>query len=123
MRHLWICPVWVLWFLVVTGCSSNELVQDSAESSYQVTSLDPFAGTLWCDAGDEAFVRRSMLHIRGRRPVSVVEQEVLVSYLRLLGRAAFVRQLMSGPEYVATWTEFLADILYINRIGARSNAS
>ena len=111
----------LLGLCVVVGCSTTEspLVEHSV--ALDLTQLSPFEGAVWCDNGDEAFARRAMLHILGRRPVSVVEERVLADMISQVGRESFIRGLMNEPDYVYQWTPFLADHLYVNRIGARFN--
>lgn len=74
-----------------------------------------------CDAGDEAFVRRTVPLLLGRHPRSIAEVEVFVALVERDGRPAFVRTLGGSPEYRTHWTKVLYDQLGVERVGTRSN--
>ena len=80
-----------------------------------------------CDAGDEAFVKRLIPLVQGRKPEGMREVLVLVSMIEQLdaagvdGRAVVARGLASGPHYVNRWRQFLWEQLRINRIEIKSN--
>ncbi len=75
------------------------------------------------DAGDEAFVRRLVPLMWGRNPISVREVDVLAQVLESTGgdRAGLVRAMAGSDEYVERWRSYLYDMLFVNRIGERSN--
>lgn len=82
-----------------------------------------------CDAGDEAFVKRLIPLVQGRRPEGMREVRLLVSMIEQLdaagvdGRAAVVRGLTSGDLYIGRWKQFLWEQLRINRLEIKSNFS
>src|SRR5690606_13912367 len=65
-----------------------------------------------CDAGDEAFVKRLIPLMQGRRPEGMREVRLLVSAIEQLdalgldGRAVIARGLASGDLYVQRWKNF-----------------
>lgn len=80
-----------------------------------------------CDAGDEAFVKRIIPLLQGRKPEGMREVRLLVSAIEQLdamgkdGRAIVARGLASGDLYLARWKTFLWEQLKINRIELKSN--
>lgn len=74
-----------------------------------------------CDAGDEAFVKRLVPLLWGRRPASIREVEVLVGVLTQTDRATLVRAMARSPEFRARWAHFLKDFLGVNRAAFRAN--
>ena len=80
-----------------------------------------------CDAGDEAFVKRVVPLIQGRKPEGMREVLLLVGMIEQLdalgvdGRAVVARGLASGDLYLARWKQFLWEQLRINRIEVKSN--
>lgn len=82
-----------------------------------------------CDAGDEAFVKRLIPLIQGRKPEGMREVLLLVRMIEQLdaagvdGRAVVARGLADGPLYVNRWRQFLWEQLRINRIEIKSNYS
>ena len=80
-----------------------------------------------CDAGDEAFIKRLIPLVQGRKPEGMREVLLLVSMIEQLdaagvdGRAAVVRGLTSGDLYLGRWKQFLWEQLRINRIEVKSN--
>ena len=80
-----------------------------------------------CDAGDEAFVKRLIPLVQGRKPEGMREVLLLVSMIEQLdaagvdGRAVVARGLASGPLYLGRWRQFLWEQLRINRIEIKSN--
>ena len=80
-----------------------------------------------CDAGDEAFVKRVIPLVQGRKPEGMREVKLLVSMIEQLdaagvdGRAVVVRGLTSGDLYIGRWKQFLWEQLRINRLEVKSN--
>jgi hypothetical protein len=80
-----------------------------------------------CDAGDEAFVKRLIPLMQGRRPEGMREVALLVSMIQQLdargvdGRAVVARGLADGDAYRRRWKTFLWEQLRINRIEVKSN--
>lgn len=85
---------------------------------------------LVCHGTDEAFVRRAIEAVLGRRAASTSEARV---YERLLtqaealapgsGRAAVAEALTHDPAYVRRWTEVYRDALLVQRAGQLANPS
>jgi hypothetical protein len=80
-----------------------------------------------CDAGDEAFVKRLIPLVQGRKPEGMREVLLLVSMIEQLdaagldGRAVVARGLADGPQYTNRWRQFLWEQLRINRVEIKSN--
>jgi hypothetical protein len=80
-----------------------------------------------CDAGHEAWVKRAIPLIQGRKPEGMREVLLLVSMIEQLdalgadGRAVVARGLASGDLYLHRWKIFLWEQLRINRIEVKSN--
>ncbi len=80
-----------------------------------------------CDAGDEAFVKRLIPLMQGRRPEGMREVRLLVSMITQLdaigvdGRAVLARGLASGDLYLRRWRQFIWEQLRINRVEVKSN--
>lgn len=80
-----------------------------------------------CDAGDEAFVKRIVPLLQGRKPEGMREVRLLVSAIQQLdaqgkdGRAIVARGLASGDLYLSRWRTFFWEQLKINRIEVKSN--
>ncbi len=82
-----------------------------------------------CDAGDEAFVKRLIPLMQGRKPEGMREVRLLVSMIGQLdalgvdGRAVLARGLASGELYIRRWRQFMWEQLRINRVEVKSNFS
>ena len=80
-----------------------------------------------CDAGDQAWVKRAIPLIQGRKPEGMREVLLLVGMIEQLdklgvdGRAVVARGLASGDLYIGRWKQFLWEQLRINRIEVKSN--
>lgn len=80
-----------------------------------------------CDAGDEAWVKRVIPLLQGRRPEGMREVRLLVSMIEQLdaagkdGRAVVADGLTSDALYRRRWKTFLWEQLRINRIEIKSN--
>jgi len=80
-----------------------------------------------CDAGDEAFVKRLIPLVQGRKPEGMREVRLLVSMIGQLdalgvdGRAVVARGLASGDLYLRRWRQFMWEQLRINRVEVKSN--
>lgn len=73
-----------------------------------------------CDAGDEAFVKRLIPLMWGRRPASIREVDVLVQVVQATDRATLARAMTRTVEYRERWEDFLRDALWVNRAGERA---
>ncbi|MEZ4450802.1 MAG: hypothetical protein R3B09_15080 [Nannocystaceae bacterium] len=82
-----------------------------------------------CDAGDEAWVKRAVPLIQGRRPEGMREVRLLVAMIEQIdaaggdGREVVARGLASGDLYLQRWYDFFFEQLRINRIEVKANAS
>jgi len=87
----------------------------------------PIEGGETCDAGDEAFVKRLIPFVQGRRPESIREVRLLVSMIEQLdaagqdGRMLVARGLTQGDVYLERWRTYLFEELRINLAGDRRN--
>ena len=97
----------------------------SADSGEPVDPGPP--GEESCDAGHEAWVKRAIPLIQGRRPEGMREVLLLVGMIDQLdasgadGRAIVARGLASGDLYMHRWTTFLWEQLRVNRLETKSN--
>lgn len=69
------------------------------------------------DDGDEAFVSQAVEAILGRKPKGAAEVKALSDLSVSHGREAVVATLFEQPEYVAYWSQVLADDLEVQRSG------
>lgn len=69
------------------------------------------------DAGDEAFVTQAVEAILGRKPRGAAEIRALADLAATSGREAVVDALFAEPDYVAYWSQVLADDLQVQRAG------
>ncbi|MEM6996014.1 MAG: hypothetical protein AAF721_36240, partial [Myxococcota bacterium] len=80
-----------------------------------------------CDAGDEAWVKRVIPFIQGRKPDSIREVRTLVSAIEQLeakgrdGRRLVALALAEGGLYRERWKTFLYEKLRVQRSGDRLN--
>ena len=80
-----------------------------------------------CDAGDEAFVKRLLPVVHGRKPESVREVRLLVSMIEQLdmkgidGRRAVTLGLLRGDAYRTRFKDYLYGELRVNLSGDRRN--
>lgn len=104
---------------------------DTAPSTTNADSGEPVdpgpPGEESCDAGDQAWVKRAVPLIQGRRPEGMREVLLLVSIIEQLdaagadGRAIVARGLASGDHYQRRWKNFLWERLRINRVEIKAN--
>jgi hypothetical protein len=87
----------------------------------------PGEGIELCDAGDEAFVKRLVPFVHGRKPEGMREVRLLVQMIEQLdargedGRRIVARGLANGEIYLERWKTYLYDRLRVNRTGDRRN--
>jgi hypothetical protein len=80
-----------------------------------------------CDAGDEAWVKRAIPFIQGRRPEGMREVRLLASAVQQLdamdlpGRELVAKALASGDLYTERWKTYFFEKLRVNRSGDRRN--
>ena len=80
-----------------------------------------------CDAGDEAWVKRAIPFIQGRKAESIREVRVLVSAIEQLdelgldGRELVARGLAQGDLYLDRWRNYYYEQLRIHRRGDQRN--
>lgn len=88
---------------------------------------DPEDGAESCDAGDEAWAKRAIFAILGRRPESIREARLVASMVAQLdatganGREIVALGLASGDRYLDRWKQFIYEQLKINVHGDRRN--
>lgn len=82
-----------------------------------------------CDAGDEAWVKRAIPLIQGRRPEGIREVRLLVAMIEQIdaaggdGREVIARGLADGELYHQRWFDFFFEQLRINRVEIKANYS
>lgn len=110
--------------------SSGGTVATSGDPDDPGTEPPPAGdGEEYCDAGDEAFVKRVIPLLQGRKPEGMREVQLLVSAIEQLdakgqdGRAIVARGLAAGDLYLNRWRTFFWEQLKINRIENKSNPS
>jgi hypothetical protein len=80
-----------------------------------------------CDAGHEAWVKRAVPLLQGRRPEGMREVKLLVAAIEQLdalgkdGRRTVARGLASGDLYLARWKTYFWEQLKINRVEIKAN--
>src|SRR5262245_37919119 len=76
------------------------------------------------DAGDQAFAAQAIEAILGRKPLGSAEIRAYADIIEAYGRPAMVDVLFEQPEYVAYWSQVLADDLEVQRsAGMRMDAN
>ncbi|MEZ4266232.1 MAG: hypothetical protein R3F39_07625 [Myxococcota bacterium] len=68
------------------------------------------------DAGDEAWVRRAVQSILGRKPVGVREVVVLTEMVQAVGRRKVALALTHSDGYVTRWAQWLQDEVRVDRM-------
>ena len=90
----------VLGVFVALGCSDTETT----------TSAPPVVTTTaeahLCDAGDEAFVKRVIPLMWGRKAGSIREVAVLLQILQGSDRPTLIQRMARSPEYLQRWWYF-----------------
>ena len=89
----------------------------------------PGEGEELCDAGDEAWVKRAIPFIQGRRPASIREVRLLTQMVAQLdalglddsGRYIVARGLARGDQYLERWKTYLYEEMQVNLAGDRRN--
>ncbi|MCB9567846.1 MAG: hypothetical protein H6710_11665 [Myxococcales bacterium] len=108
-----------------TGASSfgeTEMGDDGGEPPPPNADVDEL-----CDAGDEAWVKRAIPMIAGRKPEGIREVRLLVSMIEQIdaaggdGREEVARGLADGDRYIERWYDFFFEQLRINRIEVKAN--
>ena len=94
MKHAPVLVVFALLWLSLPGCQEDN--SESTEASAEELSDTPTPQ----DAGDQAWVKRAVPLLWGRRPVSIREVHVLEEMVKQLGRAAMVRAMRVGKKLV-----------------------
>ncbi len=95
---------------------------DAAEVDAAKPTADPAGLPLSpCDAGDEAWVKRTMQVVAGRKPTGMAEVDVLVQIAQKTGRVAVVQGLLKLPEAKQRWTSALFDLAHVTRAGRQLN--
>src|SRR5690606_22589914 len=85
----------------------------------------PPPGEELCDAGDEAWVKRAIPFIQGRRAEGMREVRLLASAVQQLdamdldGRYLVAKALASGDLYVERWKTYFFEKLRVSRSGDR----
>lgn len=80
-----------------------------------------------CDAGDEAWVKRAIPFIQGRKPESIREVRLLVSAIEQLdaqglsGRRMTAEALAQGELYLDRWRNYYYEQLRVHRRGDQRN--
>lgn len=80
-----------------------------------------------CDAGDEAWVKRAIPFIQGRKPESIREVRMLVSAIEQLdalgepGRRRVAEALAQGDLYLERWRDYYYTQLKVHRRGDQRN--
>ncbi|MEN0066212.1 MAG: hypothetical protein AAGA48_28990 [Myxococcota bacterium] len=69
------------------------------------------------DAGDDAFALQAIRVVLGRQPLGTAEVRALADVARVSGRQRALEALFERPEYVAHWSNVLADDLQVQRNG------
>ena len=109
--------------VVVIAAFALAMASDDGEAPSEASrpvvavEVDPAAV---CDAGDEAFIKRIVPILWGRRPVSIREVDVLLQVLRRTDRATLVRAMSRSDEFATRQWSLFKDGLEVNRAGPRA---
>lgn len=74
-----------------------------------------------CDAGDEAWVRRTLPLVWGRRPHGEAEVQAWTRLIPQIGRHKIVEVLSISDEYHDSWMPWFLDTLGVARVGDREH--
>lgn len=108
------------------AASDGDIV-DAADGEADSDATDAAGLLSWaqlaakCDAGDEAFARRALATVAGRKPRGVAELRVLKELTKVVGRKQMVAVLLSLPEARTRWSGWLQDELRVSRAGYRQH--
>ena len=72
------------------------------------------------DAGDEAFVRRAVPLLWGRKPLGLAEVEALLQVQRSQGRDGLIRVMARSEAYRERWAQVMWDSMSIARVGKQT---
>jgi len=75
------------------------------------------------DAGHEAWVKRALPALRGRRPEGTREVRTLVALVEATDRETVARAMASGDEHVDRWADWFLDELQVDRTMWRATPS
>lgn len=116
-----------------SGFDGTEGNDDDSDTEVDPTGSDddggeppPAEGEL-CDAGDEAWVKRAVPFIQGRKPESIREVRLLVSAIEQLdeqglsGRRLVAEALAQGEVYLDRWRNYYYEQLKVHRRGDQRN--
>lgn len=95
--------------------------EDVPDTGPELPPPPPVDDFVSCDAGDEAWVKRSLPVLLGRAPRGVREVRVLADMIAQTDRATVARGLMNSPEFAARWAWWLMDELRVNRVGDKKH--
>ncbi|HIA04727.1 MAG TPA: hypothetical protein EYN06_10580 [Myxococcales bacterium] len=103
---------------------ANDLKEEDTEDTQEIAAPDiepdiivPDDDWTTCDAGDEAWVKQTLLVLLGRRAEGIREVRVLVDMIEKLGRQGVITGLMSTKEFEDRWYDWFLDELRVNRVG------
>ncbi|MDP6944581.1 MAG: hypothetical protein QF464_10560, partial [Myxococcota bacterium] len=75
------------------------------------------------EAGDDAWVRRAVSAILGRRPLGVYEVAALVDLVEQTDRETVALALTHDPAFSALWVAWLSDELGVNRVAKKEHGA
>lgn len=102
---------------ILIGCAGAVEPTTSGGVTVTTSTEAGLDGATVCVASDEAFVRRAVTHLLGRRVLGTGELRVLLDLYREVGADRWLDALMDTPEFIDTWEQSLRDVLIIPRIG------
>ncbi len=105
--------------VTAVGCGDAEQPEEVAATPVVDAPVQPATGP--ADAGDEAFVKRVVPLLWGRRPASIREVQVLTAMAEQVGREKLVRAMTTSPDYLERWELFFKDQMAVARMGWYSN--
>lgn len=86
-------------------------------------AVDPPFDPMVCDAGDEAWVKRTVQALLGRKPHGMQEVRALVALVAATDRPSVARGLMRSQDFEDRWADWLMDELRVNRIGDKAHGT
>lgn len=107
----------------VTDAGSGGDAPDGDDAGDTADIVEPPFDPMLCDAGDEAWVKRTVQALLGRKPRGMREVRALVAMVQASDRATVARGLMASQDFEDRWATWLMDELRVNRVGSKAHGA